>query len=280
MSRVRGFAPDVPDADTGTMDGTGTSTNDANGNAIFATLTSTAAATVEGCVLTATANGYSSATSAAPPGFRIVKRDGTLACDGGTASNNGNLDPLSNTFPPSDGQTGFALVRGFNTGGTDDCGPDIPYAFNLNPDTRTTILTEDSLGQNPSVEYIIVWPAVSATNDPFAGKQPCVSWGVPNPQFPETPDSFGCGGDYVPGLACLTDDLDIGGGAMPIIPDIPPFDAASNPEPQYLADVANQKRAKVCIAQHGFSSGTGDATGSLIYWTKVIDQSDSGIRLP
>jgi hypothetical protein len=27
---------------------------------------------VEGCVLTATANGYSSATSAFPPGFRIV----------------------------------------------------------------------------------------------------------------------------------------------------------------------------------------------------------------
>lgn len=31
MSRVRGFAPDVPDADTGTMDGTGTSTQEAAG---------------------------------------------------------------------------------------------------------------------------------------------------------------------------------------------------------------------------------------------------------
>ena len=67
---------------------------------------------------------------------------------------------------------------------------------------------------------------------------------------------------------------------MPIIPNIPPFDAASSPESQYLADVANQKRAKVCIAQHGFSSGTGTAAGSIIYWTKVIDQSDTGIRLP
>jgi len=251
---------------------TGGATSDANGNAIFATLTSTATATVEGCVLTATANGYSSATSAFPPGFRIVKRDGTLACDGGTASNNGNLDPLSNTFPPADGQTGFSLVRGFNTPG--DCGPDIPYAFTLDPGTRTTILTEDSLGQNPSVEYIIVWPAVNPADDPFAGKQPCVSWGVNNPQFPATPDQYGCGGDYVPGLACLTDDLDIGGGAMPPIPPIAPF--TGNSHPQYLPG----QNAKVCIAQHGFSSGTGAATGSIIYWTKVIDQSDTGIRLP
>jgi len=151
---------------------------------------------------------------------------------------------------------------------------DIPYAFTLDPGTRTTILTEDSLGQNPSVEYIIVWPAVNPAGDPFAGKQPCVSWGVNNPQFPATPDQYGCGGDYVPGLACLTDDLDIGGGAMPPIPPIAPF--TGNSHPQYLPG----QNAKVCIAQHGFSSGTGAATGSIIYWTKVIDQSDTGIRLP
>ena len=122
---------------------------------------------------------------------------------------------------------------------------------------------------------------MAGISDPFAGKQPCVAWGVANPQFPATPDQYGCGGDYVPGLACPTDDVDIGDAAMPIIPNVPPFDAASNPAPQYLAD---GKKAKVCISQHGFTSGTmdanGDARGSIVYWTKVIDQSDTGIRLP
>ena len=65
---------------------------------------------------------------------------------------------------------------------------------------------------------------------------------------------------------------------MPPIPPIAPF--TGNSHPQYLPG----QNAKVCIAQHGFTSGTmdanGDARGSIVYWTKVIDQSDTGIRLP
>lgn len=231
------------------------------------------------CTVTASATNYNN-SQATLTSFKVLA--GTLACDGGTGfsipQTSPPLDPTSgNAFPPTDGQTGWALVRGFNTDPVGSCGPDIPYTFTLNTDTRTAIFTEESLGQHPSVEYIILWGAVSAPSDPFAGKQPCVSWGVANPQFPLTPDQYGCGGDYVPGLACLTDDVDIGDAAMPIIPNTPPFDAASNPQPQYLA---NGQKAKVCIAQHGFTSGTGAAVGSLVYWTKVIDQSDSGIRLP
>ena len=246
------------------------------------------------CTVTANATNYNN-SQATLTSFKVL--DGTLAACSGPGSTASSvppttppLNPTSGAIPPADGQTGWALVRGSNTDGS--CGPLIPYSFSCDPDPsiRSCLLTEVSLGQHPSVEYIILWPPVLASDDPFADKQPCVSWGVDNPQFPATPDQYGCGGDYVPGLACLTDNVNGGsdntntGSAnvvvMPIIPNAPPFDAASNPEPQYLADVPNQKRAKVCIAQHGFTSGTGAAVGSVVYWTKVIDQSDSGIRLP
>jgi len=228
------------------------------------------------CTVTASATNYNN-SQAILTSFKVLA--GTLACDGGTGfsvpQTTPPLDPApGNAFPPTDGQTGWALIRGWNTGGVGDCGPDIPYTFTLDTTTRTAIFTEESLGQHPSVEYIILWGAVSASGDPFGGKQPCVSWGVADPQFPATPDQYGCGLDYVPGLACLTDDLDIGNAAMPTIPDVAPF--TGNSHSQYLP---NQK-AKVCIAQHGFTSGTGAAVGSIVYWTKVIDQSDTGIRLP
>ena len=233
------------------------------------------------CKVTANASNYNN-SNATLTSFKVL--DGTLASCGGTKSSNPTtsppLDPLAgNAIPPTDGQTGWALVRGKNA---DDgsCGPLIPFTASFDPTTREAIFTEISLGQHPSVEYIILWGKVSIGADPFAAKQPCVSWGVDNPAFPATPDAYGCGGDYVPGLACMTDDVDGGSAVMPIIPNVPPFDAASNPQSQYLADVANNKKAKACIAQHGFTSGTGTASGSAVYWTKVIDQSDIGVRLP
>jgi hypothetical protein len=232
------------------------------------------------CTVTANASNYDN-SAATITSFKVL--DGTLASCGGTASSTATdppLDPLSSEIPPTDGQTGWALVRGKNTDGS--CGPVIPFSGSYDTDTRTAIFAEISLGQHPSIEYIILWPPVPVGDDPWAGKQPCVAWGMDNPQFPATPDAYGCGGDYVPGLACLTDDVDGGSAVMPDIPNVLPYSAfTSTDHPLYRPTlVVPGQKAKVCIAQHGFSSGTGDAVGSVVYWTKVIDQSDVGVKLP
>jgi hypothetical protein len=173
-------------------------------------------------------------------------------------------------------------VRGTNTVTNPDgtnCGPDIPYTFTCDAN-RNCQFTEDSLGQHPSIEYVILWPKILVGSDPTADKQPCVAWGVADPD-PGSVDGV-CGGDYVPGLGCNTDNVDGGSAVMPDIPDLPPF--TGNVHPQYQPTSVTGQKAKVCIAQHGFTSGTSDANGNavgyLIYWTKVIDQSDTGIRLP
>jgi len=232
------------------------------------------------CTVTASATNYNN-SQAILTSFKVLA--GTLACDGGTGfsvpQTTPPLDPApGNAFPPTDGQTGWALVRGLDTGG--GCGGVlIPYTFSCNDATRTCQFNEDSLGQHPSIEYVILWPKIAVGSDPTADKQPCVAWGVSDPD----PGSVAgvCGGDYVPGLGCNTDNVDGGATVMPDIPNLPPFsDFTGSDHPQYQPG----QKAKVCIAQHGFTSGTSDANGNavgyLIYWTKVIDQSDTGIRLP
>jgi hypothetical protein len=172
-------------------------------------------------------------------------------------------------------------VRGTNTVTSPDntnCGPPIPYTFSCDAN-RNCHFVEDSLGQHTSIEYVVLWPAVPLTGvgaDPTADKQPCVSWGVADPD--PGSDATVCGIDYVPGLACNTDNVDGGSAVMPTIPPNIPGYSDKDPGlyPQYQAG----QTAKVCIAQHGFTSGIGAAVGSIVYWTKVIDQSDSGIRLP
>jgi hypothetical protein len=246
---------------------------DSSGIATFSALNVTSAAV--GCTLMASF-GTSAATSL---GFDIVAPDGTLVCATGSASSqpptNPPLDPLSTTPPANDGQTGWALARGLNTDG--NCGVKVPFTFSCDPVAKTCNFTEDSLGQHPSVEYIILWPKVAVGSDPTADKQPCVAWGI-TPPLAVGPNPLVCGGDYVPGLACTTDNVNGGAAVMPTIPDIPPF--TGNAHPQYLPG----QPAKVCIAQHGFTSGTmdayGDARGFVVYWTKVIDQSDVVVRLP
>jgi hypothetical protein len=232
-----------------------------------------------GCTLTASGGGVGpSAQSAA---FDIVGPAGTLACATGSDSSqpptNPPLNPTSATPPPSDGQTGWALVRGTNTDG--QCGDKIPYTFSCDNSTRTCQFTEDSLSQHPSIEYVILWPKVNVADDPTADKQPCVAWGITG-----TPNDGGdpsvCGGDFVPGLACTTDNVNGGSSVMPTIPTIPDIPGYSDKDPGLYPQYQPGQPAKVCIAQHGFTAGTGAAVGFEVYWTKIIDQSDSTIKLP
>jgi hypothetical protein len=277
-------SPSVTIAATGTgcpaLSGTLTQSAPVGSDTTFSGLSFSGTGT---CTVTASASNYNN-TNATLTSFRVL--DGTLACapPGDTASSaptSPPLDPTSSAIPPTDGQTGWALVRGLNTDG--GCGERIPFSANVDNATRTVIFTEISNGQHPSIEYIILWPPVAIGSPDFdfwADKKPCVAWGMDNPQF-VGPDAFGCGGDYIPGLACLTDDVDGGSAVMPDIPAVAPYsNFTSTDHPQYQPTSVTGNKAKACIAQHGFSSGTGPAFGSVIYWTKIIDQSDIGVRLP
>jgi len=258
----------------------GTATTDASGYATFTTLMSSAGASFQGCQLTASAPGYSpSAISAA---FNILLKLGDLSCASTGAADAplvGDLDPRSTGAFTGNADSG--LVRGLNS---DDasCGPKVPYAFNYDSDNKAVTLIEDSLSQHPSVEYIILWPPVAIDSDGWAGKQPCVSWGVTNPQFFSDP-VYGCNGvgsdntpsDYVPALFCLSNNVDAGAAVMPDIPNVAPYAGNSHLQFQPTSLVPGNK-AKVCVAQQGMTS----ANGQVQYWTKFIDQSDTGIRLP
>ena len=254
------------------------SANAVGGVATFGNLT--AGAPGMDCTLTASAlppsgGGVGPSDDSNPPFDIVAPAAAPLVCATGSASSgtvNPPLDPRSSVPPPSDGQTGWALVRGQNV--DSPCGPEIPYTFSCDAN-RNCQFTEDSLGQHPSIEYVVLWPAVNVVTDPTADKQPCVSWGVADPDAGTDPTV--CGGDYVPGLACKTDNVDGGSAVMPDIPNLPPFNGFTGSDhPQYQVG----QKAKVCISQHGFTSGTGAAVGSVVYWTKIIDQSDTGIRLP
>jgi hypothetical protein len=257
------------------ISGAAVNTN-ASGNATFA-LSSAAAATQTGCLLMATASGGFTSATSDPNGFTVVLKNGVLTCNSGDPNNvAGNLDPLSPT-PPT-GNPDWGLVRGNNLPGDCPVSNAVPYAFTLDPAHQAASFIEDSLGQQTSNEYIVLWPLVNVDSDGWAGKQPCVSWGTgkANPTF--TPDpTYGCTGDFEPALLCVNADVDGGAAVMPFIPNVPPYNLPGT-EPQYqpLDSQGNPQKAKMCVA----GQASTPVNGQVQYWTKVIDQADGGLRLP
>jgi hypothetical protein len=253
----------------GTCSISGSATTDSGGNAKFTSLSSSTAGT--DCQLTATATGFTSAPLS--NAFDVVQSQGTLSCDT-TKPNNlaGNLNPDA---IPALGDPDWGLKRGLNTDG--QCpGIDVPFTFLVDGTTNTAHFTEDSLGQPTSVEYIIRWAPVAVDPDKWSAKQPCVSWGVPNPVYGEDTDGV-CVGDYVPALACVSNNVSGGTAVMPLIPNAYPFNnSVENSYSQYQPTTP----AKVCIAQQGWTSDNQVQNGQVQYWHKFIDQADTGIRLP
>jgi len=256
--------------DIGACSISGSKTTDASGNAKFTSLSSSAPGT--DCQMTATAPGFTSATSDA---FNVVQSLGTLSCDPTDPNNaSGNLNP--DAIPPL-GSADWGLKRGSNTDGT--CGSDVPFSFVVDGTTNTAHFTEDSLGQPTSVEYIIRWAPVYVDGDKWSAKQPCVSWGIPDPVYAEDTNGV-CVGDYVPALACVTSDVSGGTAVMPLIPAAYPFnDQTKEPAGSYPQYQTNTQ-AKVCIAQQGWTSDNLIHNGQVQYWHRFIDQADTGIRLP
>jgi hypothetical protein len=243
----------------------GSATTDSGGNATLTSISSSAAGT--NCQLTAAAAGFTSATSNA---FDVVQQQGTLSCDPNDPNNAaGNLNP--DAIPPL-GDPDWGLKRGLNTDNT--CGANVPFTLTVNGDDNSAHFLEDSLGQPTSVEYIIRWKTVPVDSDKWSAKQPCVSWGIPDPVYGEDANGI-CVGDYVPALACVSNNVSGGTAVMPAIPNTYPFnDVVEGSYPQYQPTTP----AKVCIAQQGWTSD-GSVPG-VQYWHKFIDQADTGIRLP
>ena len=110
----------------------------------------------------------------------------------------------------------FGLIRGPNTDGG-PCTP-IPYTFTLNPD-NTFSFVADKGDQKVIVEYTVVWapvPSIRAhTRRAERGLDPTseFAWGMSAP----------VAGDYVVALACVKDDIDLGLGALPVLPNVAPF---------------------------------------------------------
>jgi hypothetical protein len=260
--------------DIGACTVSGSATTGASGTASLSIASSTAGTN---CQLTATANGFNGATSNA---FNVVVAQGTLGCSPAPTSTFGGLGQylVSNTFPPV-GAPDWGLLRGFNRDGTqgNSCTL-VPFTFTLNGN-NSALFTEDSLGQPTSVEYLIRWTPVDVDDDGWSAKQPCTAWGMTNPDPGNDPTV--CGGDYVPALACLADDVnapgDGTGEVMPFIPDVAPYQGNSHSQYRpFLADNVTKQRAKVCVSQQGWTA----TNGQVQYWTKLIDQADAGIRLP
>jgi len=251
------------------------SANTVGGVATFSGLIGTATGTA--CKLTASGGGVHPNAVSAP--FDIVVVQGVLSCSDPNQIW-GGLD-ISTTPPTTsgNGDTDWALFRGQNRTIPPSCGPDTPFTFTLDSANHSAIFTEDSLGQPTSVEYVILWTPVPIDTDGWAGKQPCVSWGKAPPLNWIADPVYGCAkaSDYVPGLICLLNDVNGGDAVMPTIPDVEPYH--NNPNPQYrpfLSDGITPQKAKVCVVQNGSTSDN----GLVQYWTKIIDQSDAGIRLP
>jgi hypothetical protein len=244
----------------------GIANTDSGGFAVFSTLSSTASGSVTGCVLTASATGFPSPTSTGT--FKISAPTGVLGCD---SSNNkgGSFDPNTDlAYGPGDATSVYGLIRGPNTDGG-NC-TQIPYTFTLNPD-NTFSFVADKGDQKVIVEYTVVWAPVAIDPTPpyapgpntagWTQKRPQFAWGMAAPIYPV---------DYVDALACVKDDLTLGLGALPIIPDADPFHG--NSHTQYLPGT----QAAMCVAQHGWTSIGG---GQVLYWTKIIDSDGFG-KLP
>ena len=234
-----------------------------SGSATFANLAFTGVAGT--CTLTGKATGYPDAVLTP----FVVYAAGDLNCNSanyptsaGTGTTNGPLDPDADAAYVGD-PLSWGLRRYTNLNAVDCTGNPVNYTLttgidpgNSKPATNMTY-DKGSPPQEGNFKYVIVWPSQPISAWPEL--RPEVAWviigGVPQ---------------YVPGLACLSDNpLDPPSAIMPIIPNVPPFTGN--------ADYPPGTAAKMCIAQVGW---TPVGSGLVQFWTKVIDQSDGFVRQP
>lgn len=250
------------------------------------------------CTVTASAYGYPSQQKT----FAVFT--GTLDCYPNNWTG-GTLDPGAlKTYVKAEDQGKWGLVRG-NNKVAGSCVA-VQYIFDLDvtssPQLASFIVPDPAVSpyQRLSAEYVVVWGRVavdaSGPASSWTTKRPKLSWGTasaPDPTSddfvpalscvldPDNPDLTGTGNTYPNGFRSVpTGDLE---GLLPFIPNVPPF--STSPHPQYrpfLADNVTPQRAKMCIAQQGWTAvGKDDPSGPMLiqYWTRVIDQADGFMSL-
>lgn len=245
------------------------------------------------CTLTASASNYASASASVANVY-----SGTLGCDSSTNSA-GDLNPSElKTYVKKTDQGKWGLLRGNNKDAT-GCVV-VPYTFEVDvfaTPQSSKFVVPDPTGapfQKVSAKYVVVWGRFDVIGDAsniWAGKRPNVSWGIANPVAGSS--------DFVPALPCVLDpdnpdlastypngfvsvptaDLD---KLLPTIPNVAPYNASPN------AQYQPGQKAKMCIAQQGWTAVGTDATNPLDtttdpamvqIWTSVIDQGDGFMNL-
>ena len=247
---------------------------------------------VSGTTCTITANAGSTYAEEKATISSIVATTGILGC--GADGNNRAGEPAVygetiNTEPPRAyiGQTGWGLVRAFkNKDGSGNCSQSVPFDFNFDQENNTAeFLIPDTFGEKVAVEYVVVWKAVDANAVPVT---------VPPVTLAELAWLRDKGDStkwkYVPGLACVEDDLEQeNGDPMPILPNVSPFNGKeadgttvipgwAEDYPEYAYN--GTRKAKMCVGQEGWTSvGVVDGINLRQYWHKVLDFADGGVRL-
>ena len=252
---------------------TGTTTKTATPNATGGSVTfdGLSFAATGSCTLTATATLNYPPSSA--KNFDIFAAGG-LACNSATYPTsagdgvlNGPLDPNADSAYVGGADVSWGLRRGDNVSGDSCTGNPVNYTLTISDDKKiSNLLYDKGNGQGfASFKYVLVWPGTVVVGWP--SYQPDVAWvtidGVPQ---------------YVPGLACLNDDLSSPGTIMPTLPNVFPFAGNLITDYQYGIDpsTGQLRKAKMCIAQVGWTP----VSGLIFYWTKVVDQSDGFVHGP
>jgi hypothetical protein len=250
------------------------------------------------CTFTAsTPSDYPSATATTA----VNVYTGSLGCTY-PSDKGGDLNPAElKTYVKETDQGKWGLLRGNNKPLSDACAP-VDYTFELDvmstPQTSKFIVPDPTVShQGIAAKYVVVWGRFDVIDDGaniWASKRPKMSWGIPNPVAgtddfvpalpcvldPDNPD---LAGTYANGFTSVpTGDLD---KLLPTIPAVLPFtNFNANYYPQYMVG----KKAKMCVAQHGWTAVGTDASNPLDtstypvmvqMWTSVIDQADGFMNL-
>jgi Divergent InlB B-repeat domain len=216
---------------------------------------------VGNCTLSAHATNYNAPAN--PLSF-VVFAVADPGCN--TSSFPTSMGPDQSALDPSADQAyltpGWGLRRFDDTTGAPanpSCAPGVNFTLTTGTDpdgspTASLVYDKASLPTGGNFKYVIVLDPRPYPADGWPALHPLVAWNTGTP-------------DYVPGLACLSDDNETLGSA--VMPTIPPGFVV---DPNYPIGSA----AKMCIAQVGWTP----VSGGIQYWVKVIDQSDGGVKFP
>jgi hypothetical protein len=207
--------------------------------------------------------------SASPTGGNVaavyVGCDGVLDCN----QTIGNPIPSDVTL---DGTPDYSLTRGQNA----SC-QKVPYNFDfITNGSQTASFLVVKNGQAVVADYVMAWMPVDI-NGPtglvngWPAFRPYLSWGVDNPNPNLPPAAY----DYVPGLACLGNDLS-DPAVMPMIPNVEPFITASTYHSQYTPNT----QAKMCIVEHDWALVNVGGVMKIQYLDRVFDKSDGHVVGP